>query len=89
MRVVKLAHGVLTLLAAFVALVVTQNTNISPLLTLPVVIPLMFGLGYVLQRWLINLTFSGGVLAPLLVSFGIAVIVENTLLKVFSADSEG
>ena len=89
MRVVNLAHGVLTLLAAFVALVVTQNTNLSPLLSLPVVIPLMFGLGYVLQRWLINLTFSGGVLAPLLVSFGIAVIVENTLLKVFSADSRG
>ena len=89
MRVVNLAHGVLTLLAAFVALVVTQHTNLSPLLTLPVVIPLMFALGYVLQRWLINLTFSGGVLAPLLVSFGIAVIVENTLLKVFSADSRG
>jgi branched-chain amino acid transport system permease protein len=89
MRVVNLAHGVLTLLAAFIALVVTQHTNLSPLLTLPVVIPLMFALGYILQRWLINLTFSGGALAPLLVSFGIAVIVENTLLKVFSADSRG
>jgi branched-chain amino acid transport system permease protein len=89
MRVVNLAHGVLTLLAAFVALVVAQHTHLNPLLTLPVVIPLMFALGYVLQRWLINLTFSGGVLAPLLVSFGLAVIVENTLLKVFSADSRG
>jgi branched-chain amino acid transport system permease protein len=89
MRVVNLAHGVLTLLATFVALVITQHTHLNPLLTLPIVIPLMFALGYALQRWLINLSFSGGVLAPLLVTFGIAVIVENTLLKLFSADSRG
>ena len=46
MRVVNLAHGVLTLLAAFAALVVTQHTDLSPLLTLPVVVLLMFVLGY-------------------------------------------
>jgi branched-chain amino acid transport system permease protein len=89
MRVVNLAHGVLTLLAAFIALVVTQHTDLGPFLTLPLVIPLMFAIGYVLQRCLINLTFSGGVVAPLLVTFGLAVVIENTLLKLFSADSRG
>ncbi|MGZ5297081.1 MAG: branched-chain amino acid ABC transporter permease [Actinomycetota bacterium] len=89
MRVVNLAHGVLTLLATFGALVVTQHTGLDPLLTLPVVVPTMFVLGYVLQRGVINLTFRGGILAPLLVTFGLAVMIENTLLKVFSADSRG
>ncbi len=49
----------------------------------------MFALGYVIQRFLVNQTFSGGLLAPLLVTFGLAVIIENTLLKIFSADSRG
>jgi branched-chain amino acid transport system permease protein len=89
MRVVNLAHGVLTVLAAFIALVVTQHTDLGPLLTLLVVVPMMFVLGYVLQRGVINRTFRGGVVAPLLVTFGLAVIIENTLLKVFSADSRG
>lgn len=89
MRVVNLAHGVLTVLAAFAALVVTQHTGLGPLLTLLVVVPMMFVLGYVLQRGVINRTFRGGAVAPLLVTFGLAVIIENTLLKVFSADSRG
>jgi branched-chain amino acid transport system permease protein len=89
MRVVNLAHGVLTVLAAYAALVVTQHTDLGPLRTLPLVVLLMFVLGYLLQRGLINRTFSGGVVAPLLVTFGLAVIIENTLLKVFSADSRG
>jgi branched-chain amino acid transport system permease protein len=89
MRVVNLAHGVLTVLAAYAALVVTQHTALGPLRTLPLVVLLMFVLGYLLQRGLIYRTFSGGVVAPLLVTFGLAVIIENTLLKVFSADSRG
>jgi branched-chain amino acid transport system permease protein len=89
MRVVNLAHGVLTLLATYVALVVVEATGISPLLALVVVIPVMFGLGYAIQRWLVNPTLHGGVLPPLLVTFGLAIVTENALLEVFSADSRG
>ena len=89
MRIVNLAHGVLTVLAAFAALVVTQHTHLNPLLTLIVVVPAMYALGYVLQRWMINLALGEGPLPPLLVTFGLAVVIENTLLKVFSADSRG
>lgn len=89
MGVVNLAHGVLTLLAAYIALAVVEATGLNPLLVLGVVIPLMFVLGYVVQRWLINPTLEGGPLPPLLVTFGLAVIVENILLEAFTADSQG
>jgi branched-chain amino acid transport system permease protein len=89
MRVVNLAHGVLTLLAAYLALVLVRATGANPLLAIPVVVPTMFVLGYVLQRGVVNFTVGRGVLPPLLVSFGLGVIGENVLLKVFSADSQG
>jgi branched-chain amino acid transport system permease protein len=89
MRVVNLAHGVLTLLAAYVALVVVESTGLGPLPALVVVVPVMFGLGYVIQRGLVDLTLGRGVLPPLLVTFGLAVIIENALLEIFSADSRG
>jgi branched-chain amino acid transport system permease protein len=89
MRVVNLAHGVLTLLAAYLALVIVQHTGINPLIAMVVLVPLMFIGGYAIQRLVINVTLGGGVLPPLLVTFGLAVIIENTLLKVFSADSRG
>jgi branched-chain amino acid transport system permease protein len=56
---------------------------------LAVVVPVMFGVGYLLQRFMINFTLRGGILPPLLVTFGLAVVIENVLLKVFSADSRG
>jgi branched-chain amino acid transport system permease protein len=89
MRVVNLAHGVLTLVAAYIALALVDATGINPLLAIVVVAPAMFALGYVLQRVLVNFTLGAGMLPPLLVTFGLAVIGENVLLKVFSADSQG
>jgi branched-chain amino acid transport system permease protein len=89
MRVVNLAHGVFTLLAAYLALVIVEHTGINPLIAMAILVPLMFFGGYAIQRFVINFTLGGGVLPPLLVTFGLAVIIENTLLKVFSADSRG
>jgi branched-chain amino acid transport system permease protein len=89
MRVVNLAHGVLTILAAFLAFVVVDHTGLNPLLAMAIVVPAMFALGYAVQRGLINFTLGGGLLPPLVVTFGLAVVAENVLLKVFSADSRG
>jgi branched-chain amino acid transport system permease protein len=89
MRVVNLAHGVFTVLAAFLALVVVEHVGVNPLVALAIVVPLMFAIGYMLQRSLINFTLGAGVLPPLLVTFGLAVVIENVLLRVFSADSRG
>lgn len=89
MRVVNLAHGDLSILAAYLAVVLVGATGMSPLFTLAVVVPVMFGLGYVLQRGLINFTLGGGQLPPLLVTFALGVILQNALLEGFSADSRG
>jgi branched-chain amino acid transport system permease protein len=89
MRIVNLAHGDLSILAAFLALLVSSGLGINPLWALALVVPGMFGLGYVLQRGLINLTAGRGDLPPLLVTFGLAIVLQNALLEVFSADSRG
>ena len=89
MRVVNLAHGDLSIMAAYIALVLVDATGLNPLMILIAVVPLMFAIGYVLQRGLINLALRGGELPPLLVTFGLAVIVQNALLETFSADSRG
>ncbi len=94
MRLVNLAHGDLSIVAAFLALVAVDHLGVNPLVTLAVVVPLMFVLGYLLQRGLLNFTLRGGdagqaVLPSILVTFGLAVVVQNLLLEVFSADSRG
>ena len=87
MRLVNIAHGDLVVLAAYLALVVTQALGIGPLASLLVIAPLMALIGYALQRWLLNRTLGDDLLPPLLVTFGLSVIIQNGLLEVFSPDS--
>jgi branched-chain amino acid transport system permease protein len=89
MRLVNLAQGDLTILAAFLALAVVDAIGINPLLSLVAVVPLMMIGGYLLQRLLLNFTLERGVLPPVLVTFGLAVILQNILLSAYSADSQG
>src|SRR5881396_174104 len=86
MRVVNLAHGDFIILAAFLSVVVVGVTGLGPFLSLVIVVPLMGGLGYAVQRGLLARTLDRGVLPPLLVTFGLSVIIQNLLLQIFSAD---
>jgi branched-chain amino acid transport system permease protein len=85
MRLVNIAHGDLIVLSAYVALVVGQGTGLDPITSLVIVVPAMFALGYAIQRGLLNQTLSGGLLPPLLVTFGISIIIQNGLLEGFGA----
>ncbi len=85
MRLVNIAHGDFIVLSGYVALVVTQNTGLDPFSSLAIVVPVMFALGYALQLGLLNQTLSGGLLPPLLVTFGISIIIQNGLLQGFGA----
>ena len=87
MRLVNIAHGDLIVLAAYLALVAAQTLGIGPLPALLIVAPLMGLIGYVLQRLVLNRTLGDDLLPPLLVTFGLSVIIQNGLLEVFSADS--
>ena len=87
MRLVNIAHGDLIVLAAYLALVVTDMLGIGTLASLVVVIPLMAVLGYGLQRGILNRTLGEDLLPPLLVTFGLSVIIQNGLLELFTADS--
>jgi len=87
MRLVNIAHGDLIVLAAYVSLVVTQAMGVDPLTSLLLVVPVMAVTGYALQRGLLNRTLGDDLLPPLLVTFGLSIIIQNGLLELFTADS--
>jgi branched-chain amino acid transport system permease protein len=87
MRLVNLAHGDLIVLAAFLGVAVVEGLGLHPLVTLVIVVPAMALLGYGLQRGLLNLTLGGDILPPLLVTFGLSIVIQNVLLETFSADT--
>jgi branched-chain amino acid transport system permease protein len=87
MRLVNIAHGDLIVLAAYLALVTATALGLNPIVALVIVVPAMAAIGYVLQRLLLNRTLGDDLLPPLLVTFGLSVIIQNGLLELFTADS--
>ena len=88
MRLVNIAHGDLIVLAAYFGLSTTIMLGLHPFLALLIVMPLMAGIGYLLQRGLLNRTLGPDILPPLLVTFGLSVILQNALLEGYSADPQ-
>lgn len=88
MRLVNIAHGDLIVLAAYLGLSTTVLLGVHPLLAMLIVIPLMALIGYVLQRGVLNQTLGNDLLPPLLVTFGLSVIIQNALLESYSADPQ-
>ena len=94
MRLVNLAHGDFLILAAYIllalswalsALGIPDEFNIF--LALILAIPILAGLGYALQRGVLNGTLGKDILPPLLVTFALSVIIQNGLFLVFSPDT--
>ena len=88
MRLVNLAHGDLIVLAAFVILFLAGKLGLDPFVAVMVSLPILFIAGFALQHVLLNRTLGRDLLPPLLVTFGLSIIIQNGLLEIFSADSQ-
>ena len=88
MRLVNIAHGDMIVLAAFVALTITSSLGMTAWWSMVLVVPFMAVAGYLLQRLVLNKTIGDDILPPLLVTFGLSVILQNGLLEFYSADPQ-
>lgn len=88
MRLVNLAHGDLIVMGAYLILLLVTITGLSPFIAAAIAIPFMFMLGYGLQKYVLNRVLGEDILPPLLVTFGLSVVLQNALLEGFSADSQ-
>jgi len=87
MRLINLAHGDFIVLSAFVLLAMATGFGLSLPFALLIALPFVFAFGWGLQRILLNRTLGDDILLPLLVTFGLSIIIQNGLLLGFSADS--
>ena len=85
--VVNLSHGAIVLIGAYLTWFAWHMTGLDPLLCIPPVMLVLFGLGYAYQRFLIQLAVDrSSLLASMLVTFGVALMLRNALVLAFSPD---
>jgi branched-chain amino acid transport system permease protein len=63
-----------------------EHLQVSPWLGVVLALPVMLAAGYALQVLLLERSLRSGVLVPLLTTFGLAIVIQNVLLQVFSPD---
>ena len=88
MRLVNLAHGDFMVVGAFAVLLGVDALGLPVLVAAVLAAVGMFALGYALQALLLNRTLGRDILPPLLVTFGLSIILQNGMLEAFSADTQ-
>jgi branched-chain amino acid transport system permease protein len=86
MRLTNTAQGDFIVLAAFGAIALAPLLAMQSLAAAALLLPVAFGFGYALQRWVLNGTLGRDPLPSLVVTFGLSIVIQNALLEVFSAD---
>lgn len=98
MRLVNLAHGDWLIVAAYLCVTLITATGVAPFWSLVVVVPLMYGVGYLVQRALLNhvsvqaaerrgMSPVFGLMLPLLVTFGLSIVLSQGMLITFSSNA--
>jgi branched-chain amino acid transport system permease protein len=98
MRLVNLAHGEFLVLGAYISAAILQVLKIPSFFVLIFVVPIMFVIGYALQRILLNrvsvqamerrgMSSNFGLMAPILVTFGLGIAISHLLFGVFASDA--
>lgn len=86
LNIVNLAHSAFIMLAAFLTYFLWQGVGVDPFLILPVSMLVLFTVGYLIQRHVINLVMRATLLTTFLLTFGLESLVVNLGLRLFSAD---
>jgi len=87
LHIINFAHGAALMIALYGVYFLHQRLGIDPYAALPIMVPAMFALGYVLQRFVIGAASHGKDENILLVTLGLAVVLENLALFWFKSDT--
>lgn len=98
MRLVNLSHGDWLIVAAYLCVTLLTYLPMAPFWSLVIVVPLMYGIGYAVQRFLLNhvsvqsaerrgMSPVFGLMLPLLVTFGLSIVLSQGMLLIFNSDA--
>jgi branched-chain amino acid transport system permease protein len=86
LNIVNLAHGALIMLGGYCVYFLFKDAGIDPFAALPLAMIALFVLGYLLQRYVLNLIIRSAQLNTLLITFGLEVVLTYLAQLAFSAD---
>ncbi|MGB9904761.1 MAG: branched-chain amino acid ABC transporter permease [Desulfotomaculales bacterium] len=87
MGLTNLAHGDLVILATYLCMALSVHFAGNLWVALLITICFMVGIGFLMQNFLVNKVLDKGAEPPLLITFGVSILLSNVLLLIFGADA--
>lgn len=87
LNIINLAHAAFIMLGAYFSWMLVHHLGLNPILTIPIVMALLFALGYAMQRGLLNLVMRAPLLTTFLLTFGLETLIINLGQRLWSADT--
>jgi branched-chain amino acid transport system permease protein len=87
LHIINFAHGAALMMALYGVYFLKASLGLDPYLALPIMVPVMFAAGYLLQRGIVNRASHGKDENILLVTLGLAIVLENLALLLFKSDT--
>jgi branched-chain amino acid transport system permease protein len=87
LHIVNFSHGALLTVAMYMVWFAWERAGVDPYLSILFITPLMFALGYGLQRFVIGPASRGSDSGILLVTLGLSIVIQNLLLAGFNSDT--
>ena len=89
MKLINVAHGDLVIFSSYFAYALFTLLGIDPVVSLVIGIPVLFVIGFLIQKFLMARAFRLSLEAPLIIAIVISLVLENTYQLVFSPMSRG
>ena len=86
MRMINIAHGDMIIFASYATIVGASYLKLPMVLTVVLVTLVLSVMGYAAQRLVFNRTLGSDLLRPLLLTFGLSIVIRESLQAAFSAD---
>jgi branched-chain amino acid transport system permease protein len=87
MRIVNIAHGDIVILLALIGISLTAAFGLNPFTLMLLLVPVATGIGWLLQRTILNQVIGDDPLPSLIATFGLSIALQNLMLEIWSADT--
>ena len=88
MNIINLAHGAYLMMGAYLSYVLFTSLHVDPFVSVPIAFAVMFGFGFLVQKYVINFVVRAPMLTTFLLTFGLSLLLVNLALVIFHGDSK-
>ncbi len=86
LSIINVAHGSFIMIGSYLTITMFYAFGLDPFLSVPLVMVALFVIGYLIQRYLLNLVVRGSIFITLTFTFGLQILIANICMLIWGTE---